>query len=103
MYNLENIGWKITQVGNSAYNGRYDFNIIHRIHAPLGMILQRKTIKEVVKYIEDTYLSPIKFMGTTIENRPRREYSFKYVHDQEQFAKLWNGVEVNSNTWKVLI
>lgn len=106
MYHLESIGWKITQIGNSHYAGSYDFNIIHRIYAPFGQVLQRKTVKEVVEYIETTFLSPCKFLGNTLENVPRREYAFKYAHDQEAFAKLWNGWEVCrqvDGNWSVLI
>jgi len=107
MYELENIGWKITQIRNPnypSYTKGLDFTITHRVFAPLDIVLQNKTIKEVIEHIEVTYLSPIKFMGVTLEGQPRREYSFKFVHDQEQFAKLWGGVEINRvNNWGVLI
>lgn len=109
MYYLENIGWKIKQIGTPiypSYTGGYDFRIEHKIFAPLGEILQKKTIREVIEYIETTYLSPCKFLGETKEEVPRREYAFKHAADQEQFAKFWGGWPVTNmvdGNWNVLI
>jgi hypothetical protein len=105
-YSLETIGWKIKAMENSQYLGRYDFNIIHAIHAPFGLILQRKTVREVIEYIDVTFLAPIKFVGHTLNNTHYREYHFKYAHDQEAFAELWGGTEVIqkiNNSWAVTI
>lgn len=94
MYALENVGWKITRINNSFYAGAHDYNITHRVFAPFGQILQRKTIKEVVEYIETTFLSPCKFLGHTIENVPRREYAFINSHEADEFAELFDGFAV---------
>ena len=106
MYYLENLGWRIKQIGNSLYNSRYDYEIMHRFHCPFGMILQRKTPREVAEYIETVFLSPCKFVGETIESQPRRAYAFKHMRDQEAFAKMWDAsiviYKVNDN-WNVLI
>lgn len=109
MYHLENIGWKIVQIATpnyKTYTGGNCYRITHRIFAPYGEILQKKTLQEVVSYIETTYLSPCKYIGETEETFPRREYAFKYAHDQEQFAKLWGGWPVTNmvdGNWSVLI
>jgi len=104
MYSLENVGWKVKQIHNSNYNGKSDFTVTHRIYAPLGLTLQRMTIKEVVSHIENTFLIDVKFQEQISDGR--RMYSFKHVYEQEAFAELWNGWPVAKKIdglWFVLV
>lgn len=95
---LENCGWKITQVIGSSRNNKADYIIEQRQHLPLGDILSAVTLKEVIEHITRLVM-PVQFCCTqTLENQTRRLYKFKSAGEAEQFADLFNGQEYLGKT-----
>lgn len=104
MYALENLGWRIKQIHNSYYLGKYDYLIEQSQHLPHGTILIHKTLKEVIEFISVTFLTNVKFIEAVAG---RRMYSFKHSWEQEEFAEFWDAhihcAKGEDGTWTAII
>jgi len=52
-YELESLGWKITQIGSPDWytGGQHDYNVFHSFNFPFGKEMKNTNLKTVLEFI----------------------------------------------------